>query len=266
MGGVEDDEPPSKRVKLSSGELRSPLNNSSLAETLTGSSGDLMPRPLPSQGDEQMVGTQGLIERVEFVRIITKALYSLGYDRSGALLEEESGIPLHSSMVDLFRQQLIDGNWDESVATLHKIGLIDEGTVKSASFLIFEYKFFELLDKGKVMGALKTLRIEIEPLGINKNRVHELSMCIMSLSQSVLLGCSSQGSVSAKSRSKLVEKLQKLLPPMVMIPERRLEHLVEQALNVQCESCVFHNSLSGSLSLYSDHQCEKDQIPSQTLQ
>ncbi|XP_010256454.1 PREDICTED: WD repeat-containing protein 26 isoform X2 [Nelumbo nucifera] len=225
-----------------------------------------MARPLPSQGDEQMVGSKGLIERGEFVRIITKALYSLGYERSGALLEEESGIPLHSSMVNLFRQQLLDGSWDESVDTLHKIGLADEGIVKSASFLIFEQKLFELLDKKKVMDALKTLRMEIAPLGINKDRVHELSTCIVSPSQSVLLGCPSQEVVSAKSRMKLLEKLQKLLPPTVMIPERRLEHLIEQALNVQRESCVFHNSLDSVLSLYSDHQCGKDQIPSRTLQ
>ncbi|XP_043688903.1 WD repeat-containing protein 26 homolog [Telopea speciosissima] len=266
MGGVEDDEPPTKRVKVSSGELRSLLNNSSLTEPLVGSLGDLMARPLPSQGDEEMVGTKGIIKRVEFVRIITKALYSLGYEKSGALLEKESGIPLHSSVVNSFRQQVLDGNWDESVATLHKIGLTDETVVKSASFLILEQKFFELLEKDKFMDALKTLRSEIAPLCINTSRVHELSACIVSPSRCLLSGLSSQDIVSTNSRSKLLGKLQELLPPTVMIPERRLEHLVEQALNVQREACVFHNSLDSALSLYSDHQCGKDQIPSHTLQ
>ncbi|XP_042508321.1 WD repeat-containing protein 26 homolog [Macadamia integrifolia] len=265
MGGVEDDEPPTKRVKVSSGELRSLLNNSSLIEPLVGSLGDSMARPLPSQGDEEMVGTKGVVKRVEFVRIITKALYSLGYEKSGALLEKESGIPLHSLVVNSFRQQVLDGNWDESVATLHKIGLTDETVVK-ASFLILEQKFFELLQKDKDMDALKTLRSEISPLCINTSRVHELSACIVSPSRRLLFGISSQDVVSANSRSILLGKLQKLLPPMVMIPERRLEHLVEQALNVQREACVFHNSLDSALSLYSDHQCGKDQIPSRTLQ
>ncbi|XP_043698726.1 WD repeat-containing protein 26 homolog isoform X1 [Telopea speciosissima] len=266
MGGVEDDEPPTKRVKASSGELRSLLNYSLLSEPLTGSLGDSMARPLPSQGDEEMVGTKGVIKRVEFVRIITKALYTLGYEKSGALLEQESGIPLHSSVVNLLRQQVLSGNWDESVATLHKIGLSDETVVKSASFLILEQKFFEFLEKDKIMDALMTLRTEIAPLCINTSRVHDLSACIVSPSRRLLLGLSSQDIVSANSRSKLLEKLQKLLPPTVMVPERRLEHLVEQALSVQREACVFHNSLDSALSLYSDHQCGKDQIPSRTLQ
>ncbi|OVA11956.1 hypothetical protein BVC80_8763g24 [Macleaya cordata] len=116
------------------------------------------------------------------------------------------------------------------------------------------------------MDALNTLRTEITPLSININRVHELSTCIVSPSQSKLLGFPSGDILSGKSRSKLLEELQKLLPPAVMIPERRLEHLVEQALNVQRGSCVFHNSLDSALSLFSDHQCGKDQIPSRTSQ
>ncbi|XWS38568.1 hypothetical protein CRYUN_Cryun19dG0142700 [Craigia yunnanensis] len=99
-----------------------------------------------------------------------KALYSLGYIKSGAHLEEESGISLHSSMVNVFTQQILEGYWDEGVATLHNIGLTYEMTIKPSSFLILEEKFFELLDEEKVMDALKTLRTEIEPLCINNSR------------------------------------------------------------------------------------------------
>ncbi|PIA30235.1 hypothetical protein AQUCO_05700146v1 [Aquilegia coerulea] len=266
MGGVEDDEPPSKRVKVSSGEVRSFSGSLSLSEPVNSFLGDSMARPLAFEGGEEMVGSKQVIKKVEFVRIITKALYSLGFDRSGALLEEESGIPLHSSVVNLFRQQVLDGNWDDSVATLHKIGTLDETTIKSASFLILEQKFIELLGKEKVMDALKTLRTEIAPLSVNKNRLHELSSCLVSPSQCKLLGVSSQDTFSSESRFKLLEKLQKVLPPTVLIPEKRLENLVEQALNVQREACYFHNSLDSALSLYADHHCGRDVIPSRTLQ
>ncbi|XP_068656938.1 WD repeat-containing protein 26 homolog [Aristolochia californica] len=265
MGGVEDHEPHSKRVKVSSEEL-SLSDNSFFTGPTTCSLGDSMARPLPSQGDEEMVGSKGVIKRVEFVRIITKALYSLGYEKSGKLLEEESGIPLHSSRVNLFRKQVLDGQWDASVSTLQKIGLLDENILKSASFLILEQKFFELLENDNIMDALKTLRSEIVPLGIKTKRVHELSGCLVCPAQCELLGLSSQDVINVNLRLKLLENLQNLLPPTVMIPERRLEHLVEQALNVQREACVFHNSLDSSLSLYSDHQCGRDQIPSQTVQ
>ncbi|XP_020102705.1 WD repeat-containing protein 26 [Ananas comosus] len=265
MGGVEDDEPPSKRVKANSVELCSLSNNSSFSESIN-PLGGLMARPLPSQGKDDIVGSKGVIKRVEFVRIITEALYSLGFERSGAALEEESGIYLHSDAVNLFREQVLEGNWDGSVTTLQKISLLEENVKKSASFLILEQKFFELLENGKLMDALNTLRNEIAPLRINKKRMHELSNCLISPSQSLILGFANLGIETSNSRIKLLEELQKLLPPTIMIPERRLEHLVEQALTVQRDACYFHNSLDGSLSLYADHQCGKDQIPYRTTQ
>ncbi|KAL6286988.1 hypothetical protein ACE6H2_011378 [Prunus campanulata] len=263
MGGVGDEEPATKRMKLSPGQLRGLSNGSSITEPVAGSSRDLMARPLTSEGDEEVVGSKGVIKRVEFVRLIAKALYSLGYKKSGAHLEEESGIPLHSSVVTLFMQQILDGNWDGSVDTLKKIGLSDENITKSASFMILEQKFFELLDDEKDMDALKTLRTEIVPLCINGSRVRELSSCIVSPSFG---GTPGKNIARAKSRPKLLEDLQKLLPPTVMILERRLEHLVEQALVLQRDACIFHNSLNEEMSLYTDHRCGRDQIPSRTLQ
>ncbi|KAK4344200.1 hypothetical protein RND71_037294 [Anisodus tanguticus] len=253
MGGAEDDEPLSKRVKVSFGRSADRSNGTFFRDPASCS----MARPLKVQGDDEIVGTKGVVKKVEFVRIIADALYSLGYKKTGAYLEEESGIPLHPSPVNIFMQQILDGKWDESVATLHKIGLVDEKIVKLASFVILEQKFFELLDREKIMHALKTLRTEIAPLCINNNRVRELSLCIVSPSQQV---------VKIKSRTKLLEEMQRLLPTSVMIPEKRLIHLVEQALQLQLESCMYHNSLVTDMSLLTDHECALDQIPSRTLQ
>ncbi|XP_022743740.1 WD repeat-containing protein 26-like isoform X2 [Durio zibethinus] len=266
MGVIEDSEPPLKRVKGLLEEPKSLPEYNSTAEPVSCSLEDQMARPLTSQGDGETIGSQGVIKKTEFIKIITKALYSLGYNKSGALLEEESGVPLHSSVVIQFMQQVTDGKWDDSVATLHMIGLSDETIVKSASFLILEQKFLELLKVEKVTAALETLRNEIVPLHVNLNRVHDLAACIISPFQCVRLGISGQETEVTKSRSKILEKLQKLFPAAVMIPEKRLEHLVERALDVQRAACLFHNTSDSELSLYSDHQCGKNQIPSQTLQ
>ena len=42
--------------------------------------------------------------------------------------------------------------------------------------------------------------------------------------------------------------------------------LVEQALDLQWEACLFHTSSVGETSLFTDHHCGRDQIPSQTVQ
>lgn len=266
MGAEDDDEPPSKRVKVSSSQLVDISDRTFVRDPVSCSLGDSMARPLTLQGDDEVVGTKGVVKKVEFVRIITEALDSLGYKKTRALLEEESGIPLHTSVVNLFMQQILDGKWDESLNTLRNIGLVDEKIVKLASFVILEQKFFELLHKEKVMDALRTLRGEISPLCINNDRVHQLSFFIISPSQQVLTGVSGQGTARVKSRTELLEELQRLLPPTVMVPEKRLVHLVEQALDLQLDACRFHNSVVGEMSLLSDHHCGRDHIPSLTMQ
>ncbi|KAI3787340.1 hypothetical protein L1987_41743 [Smallanthus sonchifolius] len=262
MGGVEDDEPPSKRVKASFREPKGLSNGSFLKEPASCS---LMARPLASQGDDEIIGSQG-IKKVEFVRIIADALYSLGYSKTGACLEEESGITFHSPTVSTFIQQILDGDWDGSLASLHKMGIVDESIIKSASFIILQQKFFELLDHEKLMEALKTLRTEISPLSINSNRVRELSFFILCPKSRITDGISGQQMVKPKARSELLEELRRMFPPTVMIPDRRLLQLVEQALDLQREACLFHNSDVGETSLFTDHHCGRDQIPSQTVQ
>ncbi|KAA0032873.1 hypothetical protein IC582_015854 [Cucumis melo] len=267
MGGLEDEEPASKRMKVSSEKLKGLSNGLSVVEPLGGSSRDLMARPLQSEGDSgDVIGSKGVIKRVEFVRIIANALYSLGYKKTGAYLEEESGIPLHSPAVNVLMQQIHDGKWDESVETLQTIGLSDENIVKAASVLVLEQKFFELVERDKVTEALRTLRTEIAPHQINEKRIRELSSCLVSPSMRAQANSSCQRSAKAKSRTQLLEELQKLLPASLMIPEKRLEHLVERALLLQRDACTFHNSLNKEMSLYTDHDCGKNQIPSQTLQ
>ncbi|KAJ6796682.1 WD repeat-containing protein 26-like isoform X1 [Iris pallida] len=264
MGSL-DEIPSPKRLKVSSAESER-LSNDSFLLALSSPSGDPMASHLPSQEKEDIIGPKGIIRRTELVRTIASALYSLGYEKTGRTLEEESKLYLRSSMANLFRKQVLDGNWNESVTTLHELDLVDENVLKDASFRIFEHKFFELLEKNRTVDALNTLRTEITPLTINKKRVHELSGCLVFSSQHALQEAQHPGIGTANSRLKLLEKLQKLLPTTFMIPEGRLECLVEQALILQRDGCKFHNPLDNTLSLYTDHQCRKDQIPSRTIQ
>ncbi|XP_076885275.1 WD repeat-containing protein 26 homolog [Bidens hawaiensis] len=255
MRGVNDEEPPSKRLKSSYNDLS---NGNLLKYPSSRSMGSSLARPV----NDELIGSKG-VKKVKFVRIITEALYSLGYNKTAAYLVQESGVSLHSSKVTVFIKQILDGRWDESLASLHKIGIVDETVIILAYFIILQQKFLELLDDQKVMDALNTLRTEIEPFSVNPIRVRELSSLVLSRSYRVNNG---QDLVKSKARSKLLEDLQKLLPSTMMTPDKRLLQLVEQAIDSQHVICLFHNSLTGENSLFTDHRCGRDNIPAKTVQ
>lgn len=60
--------------------------------------------------------------------------------------------------------------------------------------------------------------------------------------------------------------LQDVVPPEMMIPETRLQTLVEQAVDRQLEHCLFHNVRKPMVSLLTDYQCGREQIPSVVYQ
>ena len=214
--------------------------------------------------NDSKVGPNGLIKRSELVRIITQSLYALGYKKTAFLLEGESGISLQSELIPQFRQQILDGKWEDSMETMRFL-LPDSPSFSSAVSLILQQKFFEQLIVNDSMGALRTLRSEISPLNIKKERLRELASCLICPLK--VDNLSSYGGKDEKmSREKLLQELQILLSPSVVIPDRRLEHLLEQSLIMQRKKCFFHNSVDQPLSLYYDHKCGRDQIPNQTIQ
>ncbi|KAL3824936.1 hypothetical protein ACJIZ3_020965 [Penstemon smallii] len=207
---------------------------------------------------QEVVGSKGIVERDEFVRILGEALYSLGYKRTGDCLEEESGIQSHSFVVKLFIQQIIDGEWDESLKSLRVISLTYANISALPFLLILEQKFFRLLEEGNFGEALKTLRDDITPrcITVYEDRIRDLSV--------LLLRQSSVHQSRLKSGQDLLEELRDVLPPVVILRKNGLVHLVEQALLFQRDSCRLHNSTN--LSLFTDHHCGKEQIPSVTIQ
>ena len=59
---------------------------------------------------------------------------------------------------------------------------------------------------------------------------------------------------------------QAVIPAEVMLPERRLEELVEQALLAQVDACRLHNPPGARPSLLRDYSCGTEQLPSCTTQ
>ncbi|KAG2719394.1 hypothetical protein I3760_03G264200 [Carya illinoinensis] len=208
------------------------------------------------------LGTHGLIRKHEFVRVIIQCLDSLGYRKSASFLESESGISYKSLDFEMLKSQILCGNWDGCTDTLNEIKVKDEIRA-SALFIVFEQCLLECLNHGNDAMALAILRKVVSALRLGKDKAHSLAQSILSLRDTEF--GKMDDNIVQESRKKLLVELEKLLPPPIMLPERRLEHLVETAVSAQIDSCMYHNTL-GAVSIYEDHCCGRDQIPTETIQ
>ncbi|XP_049901756.1 WD repeat-containing protein 26 isoform X4 [Epinephelus moara] len=177
-------------------------------------------------------------------------------------------------------------------------------------FLLLQQKYLEYLEDGKVLEALQVLRAELTPLKYNTERIHILSGYLMCSHAEDLRAKAEWEGKGTASRTKLLDKLQRqssvkggeregvtcskgpqagvepgplrqqrlpyplshkaYLPPSVMLPPRRLQTLLKQAVELQRERCLYHNTKldSGldSVSLLLDHACSRKQFPCYTQQ
>uniref|UniRef100_A0A672RJA2 WD repeat-containing protein 26 n=1 Tax=Sinocyclocheilus grahami TaxID=75366 RepID=A0A672RJA2_SINGR len=137
-------------------------------------------------------------------------------------------------------------------------------------FLLLQQKYLEYLEDGKVLEALQVLRGELTPLKYNTDRIHVLSGYLMCSHPEDLKAKAEWEGKGAGSRCRLLDKLQTYLAPSVMLPPRRLQTLLRQAVEMQRDRCLYHNtkldSSLDSVSLLLDHVCSRKQFPCYTQQ
>ena len=217
------------------------------------------PMTMEKGSSSAYIGPMGLIKRHEFVRVIIQCLSSLGFHKSAFCLESESGISSKSKDFEVLEPEILNGNWEDCIKCLSGIkGLTDE-TRSSALFLILQQCLLEFLSHGDVSTALAFLQKQVSALKMETDKIRILAFNML------FKGSGEINSSISELRKKLLGELEKLLPPPVVLPERRLEHLVGTAVVSQIDSCVYHNS-PGPVSLYEDHCCGRDQIPTDTVQ
>ncbi|KAF9317363.1 hypothetical protein BG006_003394, partial [Podila minutissima] len=179
-------------------------------------------------------------------------------------LEAESGYQLESPAVSRFRECVLSGNWTEVEQLTSQLNLDVNHGIASVKFLIREQKFLELLEAQQIKSALVVLRSELTPLNQNMDRVHALTSYMMISSPEDLRQRAGWDGVEGQSRQKLLTSLQKLISPSMMVPENRLENMLQQAVELQVNNCLYHDIRDETRSLYSDHVCDKTGIPSIT--
>ncbi|XP_071996141.1 WD repeat-containing protein 26 [Engystomops pustulosus] len=244
----------------------------------------------------------------DVIRLIGQHLHGLGLNQTVDLLMQESGCRLEHPSATKFRNHVMEGEWDKAENDLNELkslvhsphavlpcrpsagGSGSENSSSSSScptsdvirrmkFLLLQQKYLEYLEDGKVLEALQVLRCELTPLKYNKERIHVLSGFDSVFIYFQVFMCSHAEDLRAKaewegkgtvSRSKLLDKLQTYLPPSVMLPPRRLQTLLRQAVELQRDRCLYHNTKLDnnldSVSLLIDHVCSRKQFPCFTQQ
>lgn len=250
------DLPPNKRRKVT--EEQSIANTD---PTISSSSTEHMRQDNKCNEDR----TRFNLRKSDLVRVIVQALESLDYHDSAKMLEQESGFGLHSQEIAQFRSDVLQGNWDQVLASLHVLHITDVEKEKSVRFLINRQKYLEQLEKKSIKEALHTLRKEISPIARDPVQLHKLASLIMCLNQDDLQERAKWDGARGRSRRELIDDLHKYIPPALMVPENRLEKLLLQAIEYQKETCLIgSDGDDSSLSLLQE-QSTSSVIPQETL-
>nr|XP_046256826.1 WD repeat-containing protein 26 isoform X2 [Scatophagus argus] len=208
----------------------------------------------------------------DVIRLIGQHLHDLGLNQTVDLLMQESGCRLEHPSATKFRNHVMEGEWDKAESDLNELKalMLSPSAIVRMKFLLLQQKYLEYLEDGKVLEALQVLRAELTPLKYNTERIHILSGYLMCSHAEDLRTKAEWEGKGTISRTKLLDKLQTYLPPSVMLPPHRLQTLLKQAVELQRERCLYHNTKldSGldSVSLLLDHACSRKQFPCYTQQ
>ncbi|RUS16901.1 hypothetical protein BC937DRAFT_90666 [Endogone sp. FLAS-F59071] len=200
----------------------------------------------------------------ELVRLMVQSMHDMGYSEAAAALERESGFMLETPSIRQFREGVLTGDWQLVETLLSVLELDQDKDALEIKFLIRQQKYLELLEGRNIKKALQILRNELTPLDYSLERLHALSSLMMYADVADLKKRADWDGAGGMSRQKLLLDLQKYISPSIMVPERRLETLLKQAMTLQLKNCLYHNSEDESITLFSDHVCDRAQFPCMT--
>ncbi|XP_038617222.1 WD repeat-containing protein 26 isoform X4 [Tachyglossus aculeatus] len=305
--GVANNAAPSSSSSSSSSSSVSPNNNNNAAAPSSSPSSAAAAAAAASDLGSSLKKKKRLSQSDEdVIRLIGQHLHGLGLNQTVDLLMQESGCRLEHPSATKFRNHVMEGDWDKAENDLNELkslvhsphaivvrgaleisqtllGIIVDcssscpilytalqGLFKRMKFLLLQQKYLEYLEDGKVLEALQVLRCELTPLKYNTERIHVLSGYLMCSHAEDLRAKAEWEGKGTASRSKLLDKLQTYLPPSVMLPPRRLQTLLRQAVELQRDRCLYHNTKLDnnldSVSLLIDHVCSRKQFPCYTQQ
>ncbi|RXN14722.1 WD repeat-containing 26 [Labeo rohita] len=264
---------PEPQLSCRNGESSSSAAGAVHSNGLLSSANNGLPSTESPASDTSMKKKKRLSQSDEdVIRLIGQHLHGLGLNQTVDLLMQESGCRLEHPAATKFRNHVMEGEWEKAESDLNELKALmhSPSAVVRMKFLLLQQKYLEYLEDGKVLEALQVLRAELTPLKYNTERIHVLSGYLMCSHPDDLRAKAEWEGKGTASRSKLLDKLQTYLPPSVMLPPRRLQTLLRQAVELQRDRCLYHNTKLDSgldnVSLLIDHVCSRKQFPCYTQQ
>lgn len=140
---------------LSSGDVTSSRKRAKTVESDDMENGDLYANgngaTYESQANHpEFLGTRGMVNRKEFIRLIQQALYSLGFRNAAKDVEVASEIDCEPAEVRAFRHAVTEGSWDRAVKLLSELDFSGEVAHSKAKFLVLREKYLEVSKRFKV--------------------------------------------------------------------------------------------------------------------
>eukprot|EP00884_Botryococcus_braunii_P020191 jgi/Botrbrau1/6856/Bobra.152_2s0015.1 len=212
-----------------------------------------------------LLGNHQRFTKEDLLRLIIQQIYLFGYDEVAGKLEHDSNTKVEHPDIKSLRQAVEVGNWSAAVGIVKELDL-EEKSKNEAVFIILKAKFLEGLERRDKLKALQCLREELSPIPGYLENVKQLSALLLCSTPQELYSKADCRRSETPGRQWLIQELQGVLPASLMVPERRLEQLVDQAIAWQLAQCAGFNSDKVQVSLLSDFTCGKERVPSITTQ
>jgi len=135
--------------------------------------------------------------------------------------------------------------------------------LNEANLLIYEQKYFDLIEQKKILEALEVLRVNIKPFCDNPEKLHKLASLIICQSSEELHEKAGTSS-SEEAKKQLLVNIRQKCKPDSMIEPNRLENLLSQALTYQMVACKYHSAAFDDIhefSLIEQHKCPCEETP-----
>lgn len=214
-------------------------------------------------GQDEPVTTVGGFNRREFLRLLIQAVDSLGYTAAARALEAESGTSALSPTMRRLRECILSGTWEEIEPVFSAAGdaFLCEADMRAARFVVYEQQFLELLEAGNVPDALHCLRNNLVNCTTDSGLLHRLPLLCMCSSPNEIRKRAKWEGTGLASRTAVLRKLQKYIPPTELLAENRLQVLLQQAAEGQKQRTMFPYTRQKAFSLLEDLEHCPERVP-----